>query len=129
MEHSKTPWGYCGEKREKPEVCCCMQIWSTPGDHPVARVESGKWGDDYPTVKLEGGSLDRKAVATMEQITYGEIPIEVAEANARFIVKACNCHDELLEACKRTLWRLDEDKDSQLISDLKVVIAKAEEKL
>lgn len=28
---------------------------------------------------------------------------EQAEANAEFIVRACNCHDELVEACKEFL--------------------------
>lgn len=27
---------------------------------------------------------------------------DLIKANAEFIVKACNCHDDLLEACKRT---------------------------
>lgn len=32
--------------------------------------------------------------------------IEEAEANAQFIVKAVNCHDELVEACKEALLEL-----------------------
>lgn len=30
----------------------------------------------------------------------------IAQANAAFIVRACNSHDKLLEACKTALWEL-----------------------
>ena len=45
-------------------------------DHyPVATVTSGKWGDGDPAIRLVGTSLDAKAEAYMDQITYGELPL------------------------------------------------------
>ena len=51
--------------------------------------QSRKWGDDYPAIRLVGSSsLDMKAEAFMEQITYGEVNEETATANARLIAAA-----------------------------------------
>ena len=49
---------------------------------------------------MGGSSLDLKAEAFMDMIEYGEIPEDVAIANAEFIVRACNSHEDLLEALK-----------------------------
>lgn len=87
------PWTLCGDK------CNCGVI--SGEHHPVAKVFSGKWGDDYPDIRLVGeSSLNLKAEPFMNQITYGEIPLEKARANAAFIVLACNTHDALLAALK-----------------------------
>jgi hypothetical protein len=77
---SPGPWKGCGKNK-----CVCRQVWSEPADHPVAIIESGKWGDDYPSIRLVGPSLNIHAEAYMEQITYGEIGTETAEANVAFI--------------------------------------------
>lgn len=80
--HSAGPWRAC-----KNGECSCMQVWGN--DHPVAIVTSGDWGDDYPAIRLTGNSsLDQKAEAYMEQITYGSVFPEVAQANARLIAAA-----------------------------------------
>ncbi|MFA5340272.1 MAG: hypothetical protein WC332_00705 [Clostridia bacterium] len=112
----------------------CMQIWSETDDLPVAKVESGKWGDEYPSIRFtkESTSLKPEIEAYMDMIDYGFIEQETAEANARFIVKACNCHNEMLEALKEIIksinianplspgyWELQKAKE---------VIAKAEGK-
>jgi hypothetical protein len=89
MAHTPGPWSACNNGK-----CKCKQIFGN--DHPVAQVISGKWGDDYPSIKIVGSGLDAKAEAYMEQITYGEIMEETAEANARLIATA----PDLLEACK-----------------------------
>lgn len=73
-------------------ACKCGYISAT--DHPVAKVISGDWGDDYPSIRLIGGSLERSAEAYMEQITYGHIDQTEAKANARLIAAA----PDLLEA-------------------------------
>jgi len=81
-----------------------MQIWCD--DYPVAVVESGKWGDRFPSIRLVGGSLSVKAEPYMDMIEYGEIPQEEAEANAAFIVQAVNSHEALVEALDCDLLEL-----------------------
>jgi hypothetical protein len=57
-----------------------------------------------------------------------------AKANAEFIVRACNCHDELLEACKELVSWYDSDKSQRAsvtfaaFDAVRAAIAKAEEK-
>lgn len=136
MEHSKLPWVYCGQERENPEVCDCMQIWSKIDNHPIAKVECGKWGDEYPSLRFtkDSSSILPKIEPYMDILEYGFISTKTAEANAAFIVKAVNCHDELLEACKDCLCFIQELSDRGIVSDwsgekdLINVIAKAEEK-
>jgi hypothetical protein len=80
-------------------ACKCGTIGSE--DHPIAKVYSGDWGDDFPTIQIEGGSLERRAVAVMEQITYGHINQSVADANARLIAAG----PDVLNALQET-WRV-----------------------
>ena len=79
--HSPGPWSACHDGE-----CRCKQVWAT--DHPVATVESGIWGDSFPTLKMTGGSFDRKVEAVIEQIEYGEIYEAETAANARLIADA-----------------------------------------
>lgn len=65
-------------------------------EHPICSVQYGVWGDSYPTLKIEGLSLERKCVPVMEMIEYGEIPKEESEANSNLIAAA----PDLLEALK-----------------------------
>jgi hypothetical protein len=94
------PWSVCVSDGDDggAHFCGCV----SGADHPVATVTNGEWGDDYPTIRLEGGSLDRKAVAVMEQITYGTVPRNMALANARLIAAAPDMV-EALRLCQRTL--------------------------
>ena len=89
MKSTPGPWHACGNGK-----CACKQVWSP--DYPVAKVECGKWGDDYVSIRLTGESLLLKAEPFMDQITYGEISEDVAEANARLIAAA----PDLLEVLK-----------------------------
>ncbi len=84
-KHSPGPWSTCNNGS-----CPCGFIWSITADHPVAKVESGEWGDDYPAVKitptergLTGTSFE--VTANMEQVGYGRIDPEVAQQNAQLI--------------------------------------------
>ena len=98
-------WSLCGQERGG---CVCMQIHGK--DAPVAVVTSGKWGDDYPSIRLEGESLFPTAVPYMAQITYGEITEEEAKANAALIVEAVNGHDTLkaeVKSLKSLLRKID----------------------
>ena len=91
MEYTKGPWSACHNGE-----CSCKAIWCN--DHPIAEVTAGKWGDDYPSIRLVGeSSLDLKAEAYMEQMTYGEVPEEEAQANANLIA-AAPLGDELATA-------------------------------
>ncbi len=81
--HSPGPWSACHDGK-----CSCGFI--STADHPVAKVESGEWGDDYPAVKivpsergLTGTSFE--VTAYMEQVGYGRIDPEVAQQNAQLI--------------------------------------------
>lgn len=78
---SPGPWHACNKGD-----CCCKQIWCN--DYPVAEAVSGKWGDDYPSIRLIGPYLDLKVEPFMDQITYGEVAEATATANARLIA-AC----------------------------------------
>lgn len=71
MEHTPLPWKRCSANEGK---CSCGLIWSLPADCTVASAHSIKDG--------EGPTLEQSLL------------------NADFIVRAVNCHDELLEACK-----------------------------
>lgn len=68
--------------------------------YPIATVECGEWGDEYPSIRLIGGSLDRKAEAYMDRIGYGKIPEDVARANA-FLISAA---PDLYTAGKAVLY-------------------------
>ena len=59
---------------------------------------------------------------------YRIIPWKEAEANADFIVKACNCHDELLGACKDiVLWfKYSENSIPDALVKAEIAIANAE---
>ena len=82
------PWSACRNGK-----CCCKMVWTA--DHPVAEIEHGVWGDDYPAVRPKTDGLDRLGdspdhvyEAYTEMMEYGEIPEETAEANAVFIAAA-----------------------------------------
>jgi len=57
----------------------------------------------------------------------GDLP-DITKANAEFIVRAVNCHDELVSACTFAYRRAlqTQDQDSELINKLFSALAKAE---
>jgi hypothetical protein len=59
----------------------------------------------------------------------GYLPGEFGEANAAFIVRACNSHDALLAACRRLLDVIDEyglhDHAGEDIGDVETSAARA----
>jgi len=87
---SQFPWDACHDG-----ACKCGQIWTD--NYPVAIVTKGNWGDDYPAIRLIGTSIDAKAEAYMEQITYGIVDENTAMANAQFIAAAPEIIQQLLE--------------------------------
>ena len=94
-KHTPTPWTLCGHDRG---ICQCMTI--SCADHPICTVESGTWGDSYPSIRK---GKDGKQEAFLERIDYGEISMETAKANAEFIVRAVNSHEALVAACEAAL--------------------------
>jgi hypothetical protein len=103
MNYSKGPWHACHDGK-----CPCKTVWSN--DHPVAEIVHGKWGDDFPNIRLVGPCLDLKAEAFEDQITYGEVDEKEAEVNARLISEAPamyghikKCADSGDVACKKII--------------------------
>lgn len=121
-KHTPGPWSVCGNGE-----CSCKTIMCA--DHPIAVVTHGEWGDDYPAIRLVGtSSLDQKAEAYMEQITYGEIGEELARANALLIAAA----PDLLATLKALVFHFTDDGQScgrpelEVFSKARAAIAKAE---
>jgi hypothetical protein len=130
MKHTPGPWSACHNGE-----CQCKTVMGN--DYPVATITSGNWGDDYPSIRLVGdSSLELKAEAYMEQITYGKVSEETAVANARLIAAS----PELLEACKQidsiasriqkwqrqnleAMWYED---FQEIVTNVRAAIAKAE---
>jgi hypothetical protein len=82
-----------------------MQVGSESG--PVATVESGNWGDPYPSLRfVEGtqGSLDPKIESYMDMIVYGSIPPEIAKQRACLI----SASPDLLRALQGMLEAYDD---------------------
>lgn len=73
------PWNACHSGK-----CSCKQVWTA--DHPIAKIENGEWGDEWPSIRLTGEtSMDKRAEAYMEKFAYGSIPDTEATANARLV--------------------------------------------
>jgi hypothetical protein len=118
VAHTPGPWAYCGADRGG---CSCMTVMGE--DHPIATVTSGDWGDDYPSLRLTGGSLDRGVEAYMEQTTYGNVPEAVAKANARLIAAAPDLLEALKAVTQSTEWpTMERDTQDAVLA----AIAKAE---
>ena len=90
-QHTPGPWRACNGAK-----CPCLTV--SCGDHPIAQVTNGDWGDDFASIRLVGdSSLNLKAEAFMDQITYGHINIETARANARLIAAAPTLYEALVK--------------------------------
>ena len=78
----------------------------------------------------ERGPYKRAVAVLPQQSGHPKTPHETTDANAEFIVNACNAYDDLLEACEVSLERLvDADYDygvhpavAAVISHLRSVI-------
>ena len=79
--HSPLPWEGCNAE------CSCGQVWSIPGDFPVCTA-------------TKTGCVVHEHMADAPDIIYQSISPELKQANAAFIVKAVNAHDELVAALK-----------------------------
>lgn len=92
--HTPTPWSNTPMQ---------PTIWANDGDLKVATIADLPWVDNPVTGKRES-------------------QWQVENANAAFIVKACNCHEELLEACKAALQcQLSPHFEHALVSATQVV--------
>lgn len=88
-------------------------------DHPIATVESGDWGDEYPSLRINGPSMSATAEAYMEKSVYGHVAAETAKANARLIAAA----PDLLAALQAIVDSLSLQDDEGLIEHAEPMIA------
>jgi hypothetical protein len=89
------PWSECGADRGG---CSCGMISFAHG--PIAEMVRGEWGDIFPDLRLveEAGTIGNKVEAFINKIPYGEVPPEVAHANAAYIVALVNAAPQLFAA-------------------------------
>ncbi|MDE2106917.1 MAG: hypothetical protein KGL39_57415 [Patescibacteria group bacterium] len=115
FKYTQGPWRVCGNGD-----CSCKTV--SASDHPICKVTSGDWGDSYPSVRIVGHSfsLDRKAEAYMEQITYGCVDEDVAKGNALLIAAS----PDLFEALKALL--VISDPNTNEFVKARAVVAKVE---
>lgn len=90
-KYSPAPWHACQDGK-----CSCKSVWSYKADHPVAKVESGKWGDSHWEAKL----IDGEAKLVWNEMDYGEISEEIAVKNAKLIASAPELYEALEETMK-----------------------------
>lgn len=79
------PWIECGHGRGG---CKCGFVFSKPADAPIAEVTIGVWGDEWPSMRQVGGSIEGKFEAFMDGMDYGEVPEDKGKANAAYIAAA-----------------------------------------
>ena len=117
MTHTKTPWELYEIKTKDSDIA-----FSIGGEIHGGGVIAGIYS--HPKFDCRGGKTkhyydkDRKAQD---------------QANAAFIVTACNCHDELLEACKLVKdffdqWHMLTPEQETILEHLNQAIQKAEGK-
>ena len=74
----------------------------------VAKATIGDWGDDYPSIRRIGGSIEGRFETYMEQITYGSVSKDEGIANAKYIADACNNYPKALDEIARLQSRVQE---------------------
>ena len=77
----------------------------------VAKATIGDWGDDYPSIRRIGGSIEGRFETYMEQITYGSVSKDEGIANAKYIAEACNNYPNALDEITRLQSRVQELED------------------
>jgi hypothetical protein len=77
------------------------KVEHTPGPWKAYKNEEKQFINIFANSEKDGKIADR--VAYVLGVEYPDTIDRKAEANAAFIVRACNCHDELLAACKAAL--------------------------
>jgi hypothetical protein len=92
-EHTPTPW-----RADMGEFPPQMKL------EPYLRSYVGPDGE---TIRVKGFAL-----------SGGNVEMDEARANSEFIVKAVNCHDDLVAACKKLVASYDADKGSYALSEL-----------
>ncbi len=100
IDHTPTPWEWQGVVTEGEEAGCAFIIGGNLGGLVCGALPR-------PT-ELDSGDFSR------------------VEANAAFIVKAVNCHDELVEAAREALsWITNIDNSAKVVGQLRKALEKA----
>lgn len=105
--HTPTPW-YSSTEMDGRHQCYSI----------LTAHEDFEDDDDTPYHPLIAQTLHGKGFA----------PKDIAKANAAFIVKACNAHDDLVGACQTALSNLTlkYPEDHLVMKRLKAALAKAQ---
>ena len=77
----------------------------TPGQWVIYDDGRGPESSDIIMAHIDGDNFDICAMST-------ELPVDERKANAEFIVRACNAHDDLLEALKTLLAYANDYSDA-----------------
>lgn len=138
------PWAYCGQNNDghlakgtqlekfvdaSERFCSCGMIWSTLFDFPVMQVTIGKWGDQYPAIRIrEPKALGAVAEPYMEMIEYGEVPVEQAEAISKRVVSLINlCAGRTADdiAAALNLWD-NREQVVGILGDIKTLLTQSQ---
>lgn len=79
-EATPGPWKSCNDGK-----CSCGQVWSLPGDHPVASATKTPWGDKWYEA---APTADDQTAVDVKFHEYGSFPESQFHANARLIALA-----------------------------------------
>jgi hypothetical protein len=116
-KHTSTPWGLCAHLANHDECPCGYRgaIWSADGETIVCEM---------------GSSPDHDGAGKIMGHTQPQADRPTQLADAAFIVRAVNAHDDLVAACRDALDALEglaANRDTNLwCKQLRAALAKAE---
>ncbi|SRR5260221_2812201 len=112
-QHTPGPWTYQGSmnSREIRVAPLSLTTWNYEGKRCPRSIQANEAIaviTMVESIESSGGNID-----------------SIAAANAEFIVRACNAHDELLEAVKNLIQELESNKLDRELGNPVPAVAKA----